>query len=236
LKVKLFFMTLSNSEVSMIHGSSPSRWALFKFGVVVIAVVLLAAACDRAGGSKDATPKAASATTAEGRMSEGLALFNRDPSAAADTFREVLKTNPTHYGARFQLAKALDLAGRPAEARPIWVEVLGAAESIKDTSTAGTARTRLALPDTLSQAAVMEQGLDLLYRKGDPAGASDKFRQVLQRNPTHFGATFQLAKALDQAGKSSEARPYWRRMVTMADAIKDKSTADTARARLEKTR
>lgn len=224
----------------MIHGSSPSRWAFVKSGTVVITVVitvvLLAAACDRPNGSNDATPKAASATTAEGRMSEGLELLNRDPSAAADTFREVLKTNPTHYGARFQLAKALDLAGRPAEARPIWVEVLGAAESIKDTSTAGTARARLAQPDTLSQAAMMNQGLDLLYRKGDPAEAGDKFRQVLQRNPTHYGATFQLAKALDQAGKSNEARPYWQKMVTMAYGIKDKSTADTARARLEKTR
>jgi Tfp pilus assembly protein PilF len=220
----------------MIHGTSPSRWAFVKSGTVVIAVVLLAAGCGRAGGSNDSTSKAVSATTDEGRMSEGLELLNRDPSAAADTFREVLKANPTHYGARFQLAKALDLAGRPAEARPIWVEVLGAAESIKDMATAGTARARLARPDTLSQGELMNQGLDLLYKKGDPAGASDKFRQVLQRNPTHYGATFQLAKALDQAGKSSEARPYWQKMVTMADAIKDKSTADIARARLEKTR
>lgn len=220
----------------MIHGSSPSRWAFVESGTVVITVVLLTAACDRRSGSNDAVPQAASATTAEGRMREGLELLDRDPSAAAGTFREVLNANPTHYGARFQLAKALDLAGRPAEARPIWVEVLGAAESIKDASTAGTARARLAQPDTLSQAALMNQGLDLLYRKGDPAGAGDKFRQVLQRNPTHYGATFQLARALDQAGKSNEARPYWQKMVTMADAIKDRSTADTARARLEKTR
>jgi cytochrome c-type biogenesis protein CcmH/NrfG len=220
----------------MINGSSLSRWAFVKSGTVAITVALLAAACDRTGGSNDATSKAASATTAEGRMSEGLDLVNRDPGAAADTFREVLKTNPTHYGARFQLAKALDLAGRPAEARPIWVEVLGAAESIKDMATAGTARARLARPDTVSQAELMNQGLDLLYKKGDPAGASDKFRQVLQRNPTHYGATFQLAKALDQAGKSSEARPYWQKMVTMADAIRDKSTGDIARGRLEKTR
>jgi Tfp pilus assembly protein PilF len=220
----------------MIHGSSPSQWAFVKSGTFVITVVLLIAACDRRSGSNDATPQAASATTAEVRMSEGLKRLERDPSAAADQFREVLMTNPTHYGARFQLARALDLAGRPAEARPIWIAVLGAAESINDTSTAGTARARLAQPDTLSQATIMNQGLDLLYRRGDPSGAGDKFRLVLQRNPTHYGATFQLAKALDQAGKSNEARPYWRKMVTMADAIKDKSTADTARARLEKTR
>lgn len=220
----------------MINRSSPSRWVFVKSGTVVITVALLAAACGRAGGSNDATQKSVSATTDEGRMSEGLALLKSDPSAAADTFRVVLRENPTHYGARFQLAKALDLAGKPAEARPIWMEVLGAAVSIKDTSTAVTARARLARPDTLSQTALMNQGLDLLYKKGDPAGAADKFRQVLQRNTTHYGATFQLAKALDQAGKTSEARPYWQKMVTMADAIGDKSTGDVARARLEKTR
>lgn len=220
----------------MTHGSSLSRWAFVKSATVVITVVLLTAACDRSSGSNDAAPQTASATTAEARMSEGMERLDRDPGAAADAFREVLRTNPTHYGARFQLAKALDLAGRPAEARPIWVEVLGAAESINDASAAGIARARLAQPDTLSQAALMNQGLDLLYRKGDPAGAGDKFRQVLQRNPTHYGATFQLARALDQAGKSNEARPYWQKMVTMADAIKDTSTADTARARLNKTR
>lgn len=120
-----------------IHGSSPSPWALVKFGTVVITVVFLAATGDRPNGSNDAIPTAASAETAE---------------------------------------------------------------SIKDMSTAGTARARLAQPDTLSQAAMMNQGLDLLYRKGDPAGAGDKFRQVLQRNPRHYGATFQLAKAPDQAG------------------------------------
>lgn len=220
----------------MTHGSSLSRWAFVRSGAVVITLVLLTAACDRRSGSNDATPQAASATTAEVTMSEGLERLDRDPSAAADKFREVLTMNPTHYGARFQLARALDLAGRPAEARPIWVAVLGAAESIKDTSTAGIARARLAKPDTLGQAAIMNEGLDLLYRKGDPTGAGDKFRQVLQRNPTHYGATFQLAKALDQVGKSNEARPYWRKILTMADAIKDRSTADTARARLEKTR
>ena len=220
----------------MIHGSSPSRWAFVRSGTVVVTVVLLTVACDRGSGSNDAVPQADSATTAERRMSEGLELLERDPSAAADTFREVLSANPTHYGARFQLAKALDLAGRPAEARPIWVEVLGAAESIRDASTGGIARARLAQPDTLSQVALMNHGLDLLHRKADPAGAGDKFRQVLKRNPTHYGATFQLARALDQAGKSNEARPYWQKMVRMADAINDTSTADTARARLEKTR
>jgi Tfp pilus assembly protein PilF len=217
----------------MIHGSSFSRWALVKFGTVVITVGFLAAACDRARGSNDAAPPPASATTAEGRMSAGLELLNRDPSAAADTFREVLKTNPTHYGARFQLAKALDLSGKPAEARPIWEEVLGAAEAVKDTVTASTARTRLALPDTASQVGMMNQGLNLLYAQRNPSAAAEQFRKVLERNPTHYGATFQLAKALDQAGKPDVARPYWEKILIMAEGIKDQTTADAARARLQ---
>jgi Tfp pilus assembly protein PilF len=220
----------------MTHGSSLSRWSFVSSGALVIALVLPTAACDRSGGSNDATSQAASATTAEVTMRQGLERLDRDPNAAAEDFRAVLRMNPTHYGARFQLARALDLAGRTAEARPIWIAVLGAAESIRDTSTAGFARARLEQPDTLGQAAMMNEGLDLLYRKGDPTAAGAKFRQVLQRNPTHYGATFQLAKALDQAGKSNEARPYWRKILAMAEAIKDRTTADTARARLEKTR
>jgi cytochrome c-type biogenesis protein CcmH/NrfG len=156
-----------------------------------------------------------------------------DANAAIDAFREVLKNNPTHYGARYQLAKALDMAGKPQEARPVWQQVLVAADNIHDTASAATARARIAAPDTLSEAGMMAIGLNMMYRQNNPAGAADQFKQVLQKDPKHYGATFQLAKALDASGKKDEARPYWQKMVTMADAIKDKTTADTARARLQ---
>ena len=56
------------------------------------------------------------------------------------------------------------------------------------------------------------------------------FRRVLERNATHYGATFQLASALDAAGKGAEARPLWKKMLHMSVAAKDTKTADTARA------
>ena len=78
----------------------------------------------------------------------------------------------------------------------------------------------------------MRSGLDALYTRRDPEAAATAFRQVLAANPTHYGATYQLAVALDTAGKRSEARPLWEKVLTMAEGYNDKSTIDTARARL----
>src|SRR2546422_421102 len=79
---------------------------------------------------------------------------------------------------------------------------------------------------------MMGAGLDALYTRHDPTEAAAQFRKVLERNPTHYGATFQLAYALDQAGKGEEARPLWEKVLQMAEGYNDKQTADTARARL----
>src|SRR2546425_455950 len=63
----------------------------------------------------------------------------------------------------------------------------------------------------------MTAGLDALYAKGDPKGdpeaAAPIFRKVLEQNPSHYGATFQLAMALDRAGKGAEARPLWEKVL-----------------------
>jgi Flp pilus assembly protein TadD len=80
----------------------------------------------------------------------------------------------------------------------------------------------------------MDVGLDLFYKRGDANGAVNEFRKVLGQNPTHYGATMQLAKALDYAGRHAEAKPYWQRMAAMADSIHDKKTLDTAQARLRR--
>jgi len=200
------------------------------------AIVVLQAACGKSDGSDSAALPSADAVSQAATMQRGLDLLYRtgDPVAAADSFRAVLKANSTHYGARFQLAKALDLSGRPVEARQLWTQVLEAAESINDTATSGTARARLAQPDTVSQAGMVAQGLHLFYTKGDAAGAAEQFRKVLARNPTHYGATFQIAKALDLAGKPDEARTYWQKILEMALPIKDQPTIDVASARLQR--
>ena len=106
------------------------------------------------------------------------------------------------------------------------------AQRYGDAATAERARARLAAPDVPSVETLMRQGLDARYAQHDPAAAAAAFRRVLEQNPTHYGATFQLASALDAAGKDAEARPLWKKMLDMAVAAKDTKTADTARARL----
>lgn len=80
--------------------------------------------------------------------------------------------------------------------------------------------------------AVMSQGLDALYQRDDPIEAVARFRAVLKLNPTHYGATLQLAKALDRAGKGDEALTFWREVLRMAEAARDAETTNAARARL----
>ena len=77
----------------------------------------------------------------------------------------------------------------------------------------------------------MQAGLAAL-RQRNATEAVARFRAVLSRNPEHFGATLQLAKALDQAGQPDEALPVWKRILEMAEAAHNAETAATARARL----
>jgi Tetratricopeptide repeat len=78
----------------------------------------------------------------------------------------------------------------------------------------------------------MEAGVSALYQKNDPEEAVTRFRTVLARNPQHFGATLQLAKALNRAGRPGEAVVVWKKMLEMAEAVNNTETAATVRARL----
>lgn len=172
--------------------------------------------------------------TPEALMKSGLdALYvKKDPEAAVRAFRKVLAVNPEHYGANLQLAKALDQAGKPAEALPQWEKSLAMAEAIKDEATADMARKRLGRPAPSPEDAAMKAGLDALYGRGDADAAIAEFRKVLTMNPNHYGANLQLAKALDRAGKPAEARPRWEKALKMAEEIKDAETAEMAKKRL----
>ena len=217
-------------------------------GTVSIAVVAgLAVArssgAPRPAGAGAAAASASAASTAADPMAAGLeALYEKhDPAAAAALFREVLARNPQHYGATYQLATALDQAGKPAESRPLWAKMQAMAEAIRDTATADRARARLAEIDRVASAGAdpdgetMRRGIEALHTKQDPVAAAALFRQVLAHNPDHYGATFQLATALDQANKPAEARPIWTRVLELAEAINDAPVAATARARLAKS-
>ena len=78
----------------------------------------------------------------------------------------------------------------------------------------------------------MKAGLDALYGRKDAAAAVAEFQKVLGMNPNHYGATFQLAKALDQAGKPAEARPFWEKALKMAEGYKDAQTLASVKERL----
>jgi cytochrome c-type biogenesis protein CcmH/NrfG len=55
---------------------------------------------------------------------------------------------------------------------------------------------------------------------------------VLALDPAHYGANYQLAKALDQIGQRDAARAQWEMVLKMALAINDEQVAATARKRL----
>jgi len=194
-------------------------------------VLSFAGACS---GKEAAQSPAAAAESDAQLMSRGMQQMYQanDPVAAEATFRAVLAKNPTHYGAHYQLAVALDRGGKPQDARPEWNEVLRLAQSFNDSTVVKTALTRLGAPDTASQAGLMARGLDLMYAKNDPAGAIGQFKAILDRNHTHYGANYQLAIALDRAGRAAEAKLVWQRVLPMAIQFKDQKTIDTARARL----
>jgi cytochrome c-type biogenesis protein CcmH/NrfG len=224
------------SGASSTHESIANR--TFRWGSILLAVVLVFLV----GGAywlktRSAPVEAVGDATPETLMQAGVdALHVRnDPSAAAALFRKVLILNPTHYGAIYQLATALDRAGKPDEARPYWERLLPMAETVHDDATAAAARARLAKGTLPPEQALMNAGLDALYRAKDPSGAAVQFRKVLEVNPTHYGATYQLATALDRMGKPAEARALWENVLRMAEGYKDQQTLAAARARLART-
>jgi hypothetical protein len=196
--------------------------AILVVGVVLIVVNPFGARRPGALGSTPTAGSAAALDPAADEVNEGIRAT--DPNLAVTHFQRALKLAPEHYGASFQLARALDRARRKDEAAPVWQRVLRMAERYDDRTVIEMARARLADPMTL--------GLDALYTKHDPTAAAARFREVLAQNPQHYGATYQLAIALDQAEKPVESRPVWVKMLAMAEAINDTATADRARARL----
>lgn len=199
----------------------------FARGIAVSAILIAVAAC----GSKSDKPQPDSASVL---MERGLAQLyqTNDPVSAQGVFRDVIRLNPTHYGAHYQLAVALDRGGKPAQARTAWEEMRKLADAIRDTATLNTVNRRLASPDTASADAMMALGLDYLYKKSDAASAAQQFRNVIAKNPTHYGATYQLAKSLDLMGQRDQATPYWRQVLGMATQYRDESTIQQARERL----
>jgi cytochrome c-type biogenesis protein CcmH/NrfG len=197
---------------------------------LAVVALSLALAC-QLGCTK---PSAPANENEDALLQAGLAaLYTRhDPQAAATAFRKVLERNPTHYGATYQLATALDQLHKPAEAEPLWQKVLVMANGYQDVTTADKARTRLGQAQVVDVDAEMRAGLEARYTRHDPQAAVAAFRKVLELNPTHYGATYQLASALDATGRRDEAQVVWEKMLQMAEAANDQQVVNTARARI----
>jgi Tfp pilus assembly protein PilF len=200
-----------------------------------VAIVLVSVACGSGRSNGADTAKQSAGASEDQLMSQGLAQMyqNNDPFTAQETFRAVIRKNPTHYGAHYQLAVALDRSGKPTEGRAAWEDMRQRAGAIRDTATLGTIQRRLASPDTASPDATMALGLYYLYKKNDAAAAAQEFRKVIAKIPTHYGATYQLAKALDLAGQRAQATPLWQKVLGMATQYRDERTIQQAKERLK---
>ena len=75
--------------------------------------------------------------------------------------------------------------------------------------------------DTPTTSSAMKAGINLLDNSHDPEHAAIFFLKVLQETPDHYGATYQLARALTAQGHFDEARPLWRKLVSMAVTFHD---------------
>src|SRR5262249_31712432 len=123
-------------------------------------------------------------------------------------------------------------AQRPREARRHWETVLELARKYGEGEVVKQAQARLAATDVQDATTLMAAGLKALYQDDDPRKAAIFFRRVLEQNPTHYGATYQLAKALDVVGEREEARRLWSKVLAMAESYHDASSAAVARERM----
>jgi len=183
--------------------------------------------------------------SAQDYYNRGVALTNEGRHLdAALTYRRALKFDSASADAYNNLGWSLAKLGFYQEATPIFEQALHfrpefvlAQNNLTwvkiKLEPAPTASAQPANPDMMSEERIMQAGLEALYTHHDPAEAAVQFRRVLERTPTHYGATFQLAMALDRAGKSNEAQPLWETVLKMAEGYHDKQTADTARAWLQ---
>ena len=226
----------------------PLRPVLFgALGLTVMAVLIwLGSGAELRGYGQPSlpggVPLATEPTAAEAElavlMSEGVELLyeQRNTEAAVVSFTEVLDRNPAHYGARYQVAKALEANGRLMDALHAWRRFEAMADSISALPQLGQAEGRVA--DLEAQVQYLEQqmiiGVDLIRKGNDPAGALAYFDEVVTRWPSHYGARYQRAVALEKSGELEEAKQAWVRFLESAEAIKEGNDIQAATDALER--
>ena len=153
--------------------------------------------------------------------------------AALHAADEAVRLNPGLAPAHYYRGRVLEKLGRTEEAAAAYEQALAIDPRHLEASNAVA---RLTPNGASSAEALMQSGLDALYAQRKPEEAAAYFRKVLDRNPTHYGATYQLAEALDASGHGDEAQRLWATVLQMAEGYGDQTTAATARARLQAKR
>ena len=153
--------------------------------------------------------------------------------AALHAADEAVRLNPGLAPAHYYRGRVLEKLGRTEEAAAAYGQALAIDPRHLEAS---NALARLTPNGASSAEALMQSGLDALYAQRKPEEAAAYFRKVLDRNPTHYGATYQLAEALDASGHGDEAQRLWATVLQMAEGYGDQTTAATARARLQAKR
>ena len=153
--------------------------------------------------------------------------------AALRAADEAVRLNPGLAPAHYYRGRVLEKLGRTEEAAAAYEQALAIDPRHLEAS---NALARLTPNGASSAEALMQSGLDALYAQRKPEEAAAYFRKVLDRNPTHYGATYQLAEALDASGHGDEAQRLWATVLQMAEGYGDQTTAATARARLQAKR
>jgi len=153
--------------------------------------------------------------------------------AALHAADEAVRLNPGLAPAHYYRGRVLEKLRRTEEAAAAYEQALAIDPRHLEAS---NALARLTPNGASSAEALMQSGLDALYAQRKPEEAAAYFRKVLDRNPTHYGATYQLAEALDASGHGDEAQRLWATVLQMAEGYGDQTTAATARARLQAKR
>jgi tetratricopeptide (TPR) repeat protein len=133
-------------------------------------------------------------------------------SEALAEYRAVTAIDTQHTNAWFAQAKLLEREQK-------WQE-------------AADAYDRALASNPLYTEAAMLAALLYHYQLGKPADAVERYRGVLRLAPRHYGAHFQLAKALLASGREDEARAAWTAFVPLAVEIGDQATLASAPAAL----
>lgn len=165
-----------------------------------------------------------------------LELAEGRPKEAVAWAQEAVRFGSGLSRSYSSLGRAYEQQGRFADAVAAWRH---ASELDPNDAAAREAHERAAASQASqesqqSEGAIMTEGLRLLDVERDAGAAAVKFRQVLERNPAHYGATWQLARALDAAGRPEEARPVWEKMLEMARNAKDAASEARVRERLRR--